>query len=147
MSPDEASDIIHALGEAFRAGDVDAVTAQFATEGDVIYAGSERGEVALGLADLRSLLADVFARDERYSWRCDAVRVASCAAGFAVLADATLFVDPYPDTTDGAGRLTLPYRVSGLLESENENWRWRTCHGSEPVSGGEPPPAPVILTG
>jgi hypothetical protein len=147
MSPDEASDIIHALGEAFRAGDVDAVTAQFATEGDVIYAGSERGEVALGLADLRSLLADVFARDERYSWRCDAVRVASCAAGFAVLADATLFVEPYPDTTDGAGRLTLPYRVSGLLESENESWRWRTCHGSEPVSGGEPPPAPVILTG
>ena len=63
MSPNEASDIIHALGEAFRAGDVDAVTEQFATEGDVMYAGSERGEVALGLTDLRALLTDVFARD------------------------------------------------------------------------------------
>jgi len=133
MSPNEASDIIHALGEAFRAGDVDAVTDQFVTEGDVMYAGSERGEVALGLVDLRSLLTDVFARDERYSWRCDAVRVASCSGGFAVLAEATLFVDPYPDTTDGAGRLTLPYRVSGLLEHENETWRWRFCQGSEPT--------------
>ena len=136
MSPDEAGDIIHALGEAFRAGDVDAVTAQFATEGDVIYAGSERGEVALGLPDLRSLLTDVFARNERYSWRCDTVQVASCPAGFAVMADATLFIDPYPDTTSGVDRVTLPYRVGGLLENENDNWRWRICHGSEPA----PPP-------
>jgi len=133
MSPNEASDIIHALAEAFRAGDVDAVTDQFVTEGDVMYAGSERGEVALGLTDLRSLLTDVFARDERYSWRCDAVRVAACPAGFAVLADATLFVDSYPDTTDGADRLRLPYRLSGLLEHENGTWRWRFCHGSEPT--------------
>jgi len=137
MSPNEASDIIHALGDAFRAGDVDAVTEQFVTEGDVMYAGSELGEVALGLTDLRSLLTDVFARNERYSWRCDAVRIASCPGGFAVLADATLFVDPYPDTTDGADRLTLPYRLSGLLEIENLNWRWRFCHGSEPT----PPPS------
>jgi hypothetical protein len=136
MSPKEASDIIHALGEAFRAGDVDAVTEQFVTEGDVMYAGSERGEVALGLTELRSLLTDVFARNERYSWHCEAVRVAACPAGFAVLADTTLFVDPYPDTKDGAGRLTLPYRLSGLLENENQDWRWRFCHGSEPT----PPP-------
>ncbi len=134
MSPDEASDIIEALGEAFRAGDVDAVTHQFATPGDVMYAGSERGEVAVGLTELRSLLTDVFGREERYSWRCETVRVASCSAGFAVLAEATLFIDPHPDATEGSGRLTLPYRVSGLLEKEDENWRWRFCQGSEPPS-------------
>lgn len=134
MTPNEAGDLIHALGEAFRAGDVDAVTEQFAAEGDVIYAGSERGEVALGLTDLQSLLTGMFARNERYSWRCDSVRVASCRAGFAVIADAALFIDPYPDATNGALRMTLPYRISGLLENENDNWRWRTCHGSEPAS-------------
>ncbi len=132
MTPDEAGTLIHSLGEAFRAGDVDAVTSQFVTAGDVMYAGSERGEVALGLTELRLLLTDLFAREERYSWQCETVRVAPCTAGYAVLADATLFVDPYPDPTEGAGRSALPYRVSGLLENENENWRWRFCHGSEP---------------
>lgn len=142
MSPDEVRDIIHALGEAFRAGDIDAVTEQFVTRGDVMYAGSERGEVALGLANLRSLLAEVFAREERYSWRCDAVRVVACAGGLAVLADATLFVDPHPETANGAGRLTFPYRVSGLLENEDESWRWRFCHGSEP---NPPATEPALL--
>jgi hypothetical protein len=135
MTPDEAGAIIHTLGEAFRLGDVEAATGQFASGGEVIYAGSERGEVALGLTGLRSLLTDVFARAERYSWRCNSVHVAPCAAGFAVLADATLFVHPYPeaDADADAERESHPYRVSGLLENEDGNWRWRFCQGAEPA--------------
>jgi SnoaL-like protein len=134
MTPEEAGALIHALADAFAVGDVDAVIGQFATAGDIMYAGSERGEVAVGLTDLRLLLTDLFDRAERYTWRCESVHVTACAAGFALLADATLFIDPRPRTADATGEATLPYRVSGLLENEDGNWRWRFCHGSEPAA-------------
>jgi hypothetical protein len=133
MTPEEAGAVIHALGDAFRTGDVDAATGQFLTEGEVMYSGSEHGEVAVGLTDLQSLFTDVFARDERYSWRCNAVHVVACPAGFAVLADATLLVTPYPSSVDDA-TVAFPYRITGLLENESGNWRWRSCHGSEPAA-------------
>lgn len=134
MTPERAGAIIDALGESFAVGDVDAVLGQFAATGEVMYAGSERGEVAVGHSGLRLLLTPLFERAERYSWRCDSVHLSACADGFVVLADATLFVDPWPGTLNGAGRETFPYRVSGLLEDEDGSWRWRFCHGSEPAA-------------
>ncbi len=133
MTPEDAVAVIEALGAAFAAGSVEAVVGRFAPEGDVMYAGSEWGEVAVGLPALRQVLTELFARDERYSWRCDSVYAVACGVGFAVLADATLFVDPWPHDPD-VGRQTVPYRVSGLLEGHEGDWRWRVCHGSEPVS-------------
>ncbi len=132
MTPAEAAAVIEALGADFAAGDVESALSRFAPDGEVMYAGSERGEVAVGLPDLRRLLAELFARDERYSWRCDTVHVVPCDTGFAVLADATLFVDPWPAVAD-VGRESVPYRVSGLLEDHDGDWRWRACSGSEPA--------------
>jgi hypothetical protein len=138
MTPDQARTAIEALGDAFAVADVDHVVAMFAPEGDVVYAGSETGEVAVGRSALTTLLSDLFTRDERYSWRCTDVHVAACSAGYVVVADATLFVDPLPDTgsEDQAvepARESLPYRVSGLLEHHRTSWYWRFFHGSEPA--------------
>ena len=129
MTPQQAAATVDGLGAAFATGDVDTVLARFVPDGDVIYAGSEVGEVAVGTAALRLLLGELFARDERYSWRCDEVHVAAGSAGFAVLADATLFVDPVA----GGERERFPYRVSGVLEAHDHEWRWRLCQGAEPV--------------
>ena len=131
MTPEEAAVVIEALGAAFAAGSVEAVVRRFAPEGEVMYAGSEWGEVAVGLPALRQLLNELFSRDERYSWRCDTVHAVACGAGLAVLADAKLFIDPWPHDPD-VGRQTVPYRVSGLLEDHDGDWLWRACHGSEP---------------
>lgn len=141
MTPHEAGTVIDALGDAFAEGDVGRVVAMFATEGDVIYAGSESGEVAVGRPALRKLLAEIFARDERYDWKCNAVHVTACPSGFAVLAEATLFVAPVPGTVHaaqatGSARESFAYRVSGLLEHGDAGWRWRFCHGSEPAHCG-----------
>ena len=129
MTPRQAAAVVDGLGAAFATGDVEGVLARFVPDGDMIYAGSEAGEVAVGAAALRLLLEGLFARDERYSWRCDEVHVAAGSAGFAVLADATLFVDP----VSGADRESFPYRVSGVLEAHDDDWRWRFCQGAEPV--------------
>lgn len=134
MTPAEAGRLVESLGAAFGAADVEAVMSLFAAEGDILYAGSEAGEVAGDRAALRVMLAELFRREERYSWRCHGVHVTSCAAGVAVLAEATLFVDPtLPSGQRSGAREAVPYRVSGLLEELHGAWRWRWCHGSEPV--------------
>ena len=120
-------------------------SSEFTDQGEVTYAGSERGEIAVGLPALRLLLADLFSRGERYSWSCDSVHVTACAAGFAVLADATLFVDPWPS------RATRPdarerSRIASAASSRcpTTSWRWRVCHGTEPTppAGSSSPAAP-----
>jgi uncharacterized protein (TIGR02246 family) len=122
---------VHALGDAFEARNTAGVLALFATDGDIVYAGSESGEVAVGVSAMRMLLEQLFTRDERYTWRCDAdaVHVLVVPAGAVVVAEATLFVSPEAGPIE-----SFPYRVSGLLEKEGAVWRWRYCHGSEPAT-------------
>ena len=90
MNTDEASRLIDRLGDAFAAADIERVVTLFAAEGDVIYAGSEPDEVAVGRPALRLLLTDLFNRSERYSWRCESVCCVTCAAGVLVLAVAVV---------------------------------------------------------
>jgi hypothetical protein len=137
MNAQEASKLIDQLGDAFAAADIERVMTMFAAQGDVIYAGSEPGEVAVGQPALRLLLNELFNRNERYSWKCDSVHTVDCAAGLLVLADATLLVHERTTHTEGNDNgephQSAPYRVSGLLEPSTEGWRWRFCHGSEPA--------------
>lgn len=135
MNIAEASRLIDRLGDAFAAADIERVVTLFAAEGDVIYAGSEPTEVAVGQPALRLLLTDLFSRSERYSWRCQSVRCVDCAAGVLVLAETELFVAEESAATTGSIHFTpgVPYRISGLLENSTEGWRWRFCQGAEPA--------------
>ena len=135
MTPEVATALVEDLGRAFEAGDADAVLRQFCPDGPVLYAGSEVGELAAGHEGLRSLLADLFARDERYSWLSDEVRVVPCGTAVSLLADVTLLVRPYADGELEDVTERVPYRISGALERVGEFWRWRLCEGSEPTEG------------
>jgi hypothetical protein len=128
-----AASAVAALGRAFLAGDVEAVLALFAADGAVVYAGSEPGEIAVGTDDLRRLLDELFARDERYTWPAGTVHATAVPAGVLVVADTVLSVHPADDPA-GAPVESLPYRVAGLLEHD-DGWRWRMCQGSEPSPG------------
>jgi hypothetical protein len=133
MTPAEAAAVVDALGQAFLAGDVPGVLSQFCADDPVVYAGSEAGELAVGRANLGALLADLFARGERYSWFTDTATVVPCGTAVAVLADVTLLVHPWADGTLGPVSDRVPYRVSGALEPAGDGWRWRLCQGSEPT--------------
>jgi uncharacterized protein (TIGR02246 family) len=136
MSRDEIAAAIDRLGDAFATGEPDRVLSQFVPDDAVMYAGSEPGELAVGRPALRALLTTLFARDERYRWRCGHPHVVETAHGVFVIADATLTVHPVgedPAATRGSAAESFPYRVSGLLENSRGSWRWRACHGSEPA--------------
>lgn len=132
MTPEMATHLVEDLGRAFEAGDVDAVLSQFCDEGPVLYAGSEAGELAAGHEGFRSLLTDLFTRDERYSWLSDEVHVLPCGTAASLLAEVTLLVRPYVEGALGEVVERVPYRISGALERVGESWRWRLCQGSEP---------------
>jgi predicted RecA/RadA family phage recombinase len=132
MTPAMAVDLVDTLGEALKSGDVTAVLQCFAADGDVIYAGSETDEVAVGTAALASLLEELFARNERYSWRSSTAHVLVCTAGAVVVAEAALTVHA---VADGAAIETdLPYRITGLLEPAHDRWVWRMCQSAEPTA-------------
>jgi ketosteroid isomerase-like protein len=134
MTRDEMAAVIDRLGDAFASGDPQLVLAEFAPDDEVMYAGSEPGEIAVGRAALRALLADLFERDERYRWRCSPPHVVETAHGAFVVADATLAVHGVNEdgaATDGSTD-SLPYRITGLLELWDGAWRWRCWQGSEP---------------
>jgi hypothetical protein len=136
MRTEEAASLVDALGDAFAAGDRDRALAAFVSDGDVVYVGSEPGEVAFGHRALRTLLGALFDRDERYRWRCHSAHVAETPDGVVIVAETILTVEPVTETTDAAGEVvSLPYRVTGLLERSPHGWRWRLCQGSEPATG------------
>ena len=124
------------LGDAFASGEPDLVLSEFAPDGEVMYAGSETGELAVGRPALRTLLTELFGRQERYRWRCSSVHVVETAHGAFVVADATLTVLTVGEdgaALAGSGEESFPYRVSGVLERSQGDWRWRCCQGSEPL--------------
>jgi hypothetical protein len=135
MSESVASGAVDALGAAFLSGEPDTVLAQFAASGEPIYAGSEPGEVAVGKPALRSLLEELFSRDERYSWRTTSVTSTGDADVVHLVADADLFVHPCTSgSVPGPATEQVPYRITGVIEREPEGWRWRLCQGSEPAA-------------
>lgn len=138
MTPEEAVTAVDRLGAAFGRADLEDVVGQLVPDSAVLYSGSEQGEVVAGLPALRALLTDLFARHERYSWRCDGVEVTSHADGAALVAEATLEVRPVGDPP--AEVESVPYRVAGSLERHGDRWCWRAVHGSEPVTPAGPAP-------
>lgn len=116
------------LGAAFGARDVAAALACFVPDADITYVGSEAGERAEGRAAVEALLADLFARDEAYSWRAREVSVHRYGPVAFLIAETDATV-----VTDAGGREQFAYRLSGLLQLVDGEWRWRACMGSEPV--------------
>jgi hypothetical protein len=135
MSPDSiARAAVDSLGVAFLAGDANAVLENFAASGDILYAGSEPGEIALGHAALRALLQELFARDERYSWSATSVVTTGGDDQLYLVAEADLLVHPHRSgTTAATPSEQIRYRVSGVIEREHDTWSWRMCQGSEPA--------------
>jgi hypothetical protein len=132
-----AREAVDRLGVRFLQGDVDGVLAEFAPTGDIVYAGSEPGEVAVGHRAVRALVEDLFGRAERYSWRAAEVHEIVTHDRVHLVAEAELTVHVPDGSTGWRPDERLPYRLTGVLEREPVPgptlWRWRLCQGSEPA--------------
>lgn len=125
----DSTDALDALSRAFAAQDLDAALACFVDDDDVMYSGSEAGEVAAGQQELRALLTDLFNRKVTYSWHT--TEVWSCCRGDfeLVAADAVGHARGPGEDED------FPYRLTGVLSRDTDGLRWLHLHGSEPTAG------------
>ena len=96
----------------------------FTDDADITLIGSEAGELAVGAARIRALLADVYARPYRVLFRFSDRRVSAHG-------NVAWF------TGEGTFRLSTgdeerPYRLSAVLERRGDRWLWQLFSGSEP---------------
>jgi hypothetical protein len=121
------ADTVDRLGTAFRLRDLAAALACFVDDDEITYVGSEDGESAHGRAAVATLLGKLFARVESYDWETHNLMVHRFGVHAFVIADA------HGTEYGPSGTEPFPYRVSGLLELVDTDWRWRAVQGSEPT--------------
>ena len=139
VAADAVRDLLIELSEAFATHDVDRLMSQFSSRADVMYAGSEDGEQAVGPGPLRALGIAVLARPQTYSFEFRVRQVVVVGESLAVLADGigtqTDPVTPYPESARWEPDVieTFRYRVVGTLVLEDSRWVWLVLSGSEPT--------------
>jgi ketosteroid isomerase-like protein len=92
---------------------------------DVVLMGSEAGELAKGLDEVRRLLEHLFSQPVSFRWTWKWREVSAAGPVAWVIAEATF-----------GG--THPYRMTVVLEKRAGRWLWTQFHGSEPA-----PPYPT----
>lgn len=97
---------------------------------DAILFGSEAGESALGIPELRAFFGRLFERPQTYGWTWEATTARRRDRVVWFVAPATVVIRG----GDGSERFA-PYRLSGVLEQEaTGRWLFSLFNGAEPVS-------------
>lgn len=120
-------DVISKLTGHLRQRDVDGALTLF--EHDAVLYGSEEGEDAAGLDDLRRFFVHVFSRPHTYGWVIEDMSVNAAAGVVWFIGPATVVV-----RDDSGHQRSASYRLSGVLRrSPSGQWRFSLFNGSEPV--------------
>lgn len=125
---------LQCLTTELRRRNIDGVLGLF--HDDAVLLGSEEGEQALGISELRAFLVRLFDRPHTYGWAgWDGVLAGGTQDTLWFVAPAMVVV-----RDDAGGEKASSYRLSGVLERGNDGrWLFRLFNGSEPVGTvGEP---------
>jgi ketosteroid isomerase-like protein len=126
--PPAIRELLERLNQGFARRDVQRVLNLFASGPEIMFIGSEPGEIAAGPEQLRNLLAGLFARGEIYQWRWGELHLSVTGDIAWLVAQAVLLVE-------GPEPLELPYRITLVLQRCNSAWLIAHYHGSEPAAG------------
>ena len=123
----EVLGVLRAFNDHLAARDLVGVLSLFVSDPDVILVGSEAGEFAVGLSELRAFFQRIFARQGtfRFEWRTSRVSVEGDVAWF--------FAVTLAHYDEPGNPATVPYRTTGVLARRGDRWRLAHYHGSEPV--------------
>jgi len=122
-------EVLRALSTAFHTKDTEALLRLFSTTAAVTYAGSESGEKATGPAELRALMSELLSRPVAYSFEFGDITFSQQDGLVWLLADGR-----GSQTGDDGATDIFPYRLTGVLTNEGDQWRWLLLAGSEPTT-------------
>lgn len=103
------------------------ILAEFAPVEDVILIGSEASEVAEGHEQLTAFFQRLLDQPVTILWEWRHIKVSSEGTIAWIYAEGDVLVR----SEDGEKR--APYRMTGVLERQNDKWLWRQFHGAEPA--------------
>jgi ketosteroid isomerase-like protein len=129
--PPAIRELLERLNQGFARRDVQRVLNLFASGPEIMFIGSEPGEIAAGPEQLRHLLTGLFARGEVYQWRWGELHLSITGKTAWLAAEPVLVVD-------GPEPLELPYRITLVLQRRSSTWLIEHYHGSEPAAAPEP---------
>ena len=125
-------EVLEQLVRQLRARNIDATLRLFTS--DAIFYGSELGEYAVGAAQLRLILTQLFEHPHTYGWS-DFEHLDLTLRG-----DVIWFVGPalVVRRDDEGNEDHAPYRLSGVLETMEGCWLIALFNGAEPVPADAP---------
>lgn len=115
------------LSHSIATRDLDTTLASFSAQPDIVLVGSESGYAARGAAAVAETFRHIYARPTTFAWEWGEPVVGL---------DGSLvwfYVEGHELVHGEASIERLPYRASGVLRLENDDWRWVLFHGSEPA--------------
>lgn len=118
---------LEAFADAWVHRDLDAVLALFGPDPDVVMLGSGADERRLGRTELREQLVRDWSQSEAVSFELGWHLVSAAGVVAWVTADLTVH------TTSGGTTMTLPGRLTAVLEKRAGRWRWMQSHFSLPA--------------
>ena len=103
---------------------------EFSPSDDVLLVGSDSGEIAKGSRELEAFFTRIFSRETTFSWEWERLDIAQAGETAWFFAEGEVILNSNYE------RRKNPYRVSGVLQRQDNRWLWKQYHGSEPVRGG-----------
>lgn len=111
---------------AWAAQDIEGLVRQFVPDDNVVIIGSQKGEKARGLEELRRLIEHFFSEPISYSWEWDRRDVYATDDIGLIVATGDIIARGLEDET------RTEFTITGVLERRDGRWLWRLFHGSEP---------------
>ena len=114
--------VLRLYGDAIARGDLVGMLSVYTGDADTMVMGSNAPEWAVGMEQVRGLYAGVFTGNMRFAlnWTRTEVFARGEVAWFGA------------DGTITAGADMMPYRLSGVLECRDGEWKLAQFHGSMP---------------
>ena len=123
--------VVNRFAEAFSKRNLEAMMVLYAPDPDVVVIGTGGDEKRVGLANIKTLFERDFAQFEDASLKISWYSVSSAGLVAWVAADATVRADT------GDRTISLPVRLTFVLERRGDSWLIAQFHASTPAAGQE----------
>lgn len=123
--------VFEEFARAYEARDVAGTVAAFAPDADLVFFGTGADERRIGLDEVRAQIERDLAQSQQVTWRWGwrSVSMSGSVAWIAVDASVHALLD--------GQELSMPLRVTAVLEARDGAWRIVQGHASFPAAGQE----------
>jgi len=125
----EVMSVINQFVESFNKRDVDRCLSFFAPDPDLVFIGTGKDEICIGLTELKAEIERAFNQSKQSSIHLGWYSVSAAGSVAWVAADATIKAQV------SEKELSFPVRFTIVLEQRGGKWLIVQSHGSMPAAG------------